>query len=77
MIRLKQPSTILDLALENDLPPKPWSLYNSPHDLSLLPDKSPMTIFRALKKLMLRIRSKIDKIKFKRAIKVDELYVNA
>lgn len=51
-------------------------LHNSCYSLSWLLDKSKMTIFKALKKLMLKLRNKTKLIKFKGAID-DELYINA
>jgi len=51
-------------------------LYNSCLSLSWLLDRSPMTVFRALKKLMLGLRDKACKVEFGGAVEVDELYIN-
>ncbi|MFH7859571.1 MAG: transposase [Candidatus Aenigmatarchaeota archaeon] len=52
-------------------------LHNSCYGLSWLLGRSKMTIFKALKKLMLKLRNKIELIKFKGTIEIDELYINA
>jgi len=50
-------------------------LHNSSLGLSWLLDRSPITIFKALKKLMLKLRTR--GVELKGAIEVDELYINA
>jgi len=50
------------------------ALYNSGLGLSWLLDRSPMTIFKALRKLMLRLRA--GRVKLRGAVEVDEI-VNA
>jgi len=52
-------------------------LHNSCLGLSWLLDRSPMTVFKALKKLMLKLRDRACRVEFKKAVEVDELYVNA
>jgi len=49
-------------------------LHNSSLGLSWLLDRSPMTVFRALRKLMLRLKD--GRVEFRGAVEVDELYVN-
>jgi len=50
-------------------------LHNSGLGLSWLLDRSPMTVFKALRKLMLRLKD--GKVEFRGVVEVDELYVNA
>ena len=50
-------------------------LHNSSLGLSWLLDRSPMTVFKALRKLMLRLKD--GKVEFRGVVEVDELYVNA
>ena len=50
-------------------------LHNSGLGLSWLLDRSPMTVFRALRRLMLKLKD--GRVEFRGAVEVDELYVNA
>jgi len=50
-------------------------LHNSSLGLSWLLDRSPMTVFKALRKLMFRLKD--GRVEFRGAVEVDELYVNA
>ena len=50
-------------------------LHNLGLGLRWLLDRSPMTVFRALRKLMLKLKD--GRVEFRGAVEVDELYVNA
>ena len=50
-------------------------LHNASLGLSWLLDRSPMTVFKALRKLMLKLKD--GKVEFRGVVEVDELYVNA